>query len=199
MRLGKRLTIIAPLLAATLTGCAMLGGGAGTPGQPPPTAASAPPTQVAVPTPESVSGSGGVPQVPSGGTVVSKEVRAGETTLSVEITGLRREGQLVTLNWTIANIGDGDWSLYTYMSADGETEDVSGVSLVDPVNAKRYRVARSGGPDGACVCSPTDDYYYLDAGAAAALYATFPAPPPEVTKINVEFPQLGQLTDVPIS
>ncbi|MFG1702588.1 hypothetical protein ACFLIM_05290 [Nonomuraea sp. M3C6] len=156
------------------------------PAEPPATASEEPASDV---------GSG----QPEGGTVATRTVKVKGAEVRVDITGFRREGRLATLNWSASTLNDGTWYIYTYMSADRKTNDVSGVSLVDPVNAKRYRVARSGGQGGACVCSATDDLYSVGPDESATLSATFPAPPAEVTKVNVEIPLLGTFTDVPLA
>lgn len=164
--------------------------------QPPP--AEPPSSALEEPAGETPSSDTGQRQ-PQGQAVATRTVRVKGAEVRVEITGLRREGRLVTLNWSATTVNDGTWYIYTYMSADRKTSDVSGVSLVDPVNAKRYRVARGGGQGGACVCSATDDLYSVGPGEAATLSATFPAPPPEVAKVNVEIPLLGTFTDVPLA
>jgi hypothetical protein len=94
---------------------------------------------------------------------------------------------------------DGKVNLHNGMSSGTLDYTVSDVSLIDPVNAKRYRVARNGTDQNAeCVCSDTQGQF-LEAGDATTLYAVFAAPPPEVTKVNVEMPMMGVFTDVPLS
>ncbi|GGT03537.1 hypothetical protein ACFFV7_10475 [Nonomuraea spiralis] len=116
----------------------------------------------------------------------------------VEITSLKREGRTVTLNWTVTAI-EGKVNLHNGLGTGTLDYSVANVSLIDPVNAKRYRVARNGtGPDAKCVCSGTQGQF-LEAGNASTLYAVFAAPPPEVTKVNVEMPMMGVLSDVPLS
>jgi hypothetical protein len=102
----------------------------------------------------------------------------------------------------VTKLGAGvTWYRGTRMSTslagtDVNDYNVSGVTLVDPVNAKRYLVATSGG--GNCVCS-TAGTNSMHEGDADSFYATFTAPPPEVTKVNVELRALGTFSDVPIS
>ncbi|NUP01573.1 MAG: hypothetical protein HOV96_06030 [Nonomuraea sp.] len=116
----------------------------------------------------------------------------------VDITSLTRQGRTVTLNWTVTAT-DGKVNLHNGMSTGTLDYTVSNVSLIDPVNAKRYRVARNGtGQDATCVCSGTQGQF-LESGNASTLYAVFAAPPPEVTKVNVEMPMIGVFTDVPLS
>ncbi len=116
----------------------------------------------------------------------------------VEITALKRQGRTVTLNWTVTAV-EGKVNMHNGMAETPSDYSVSGVSLIDPVNAKRYRVARNNsGPGAECVCSETQGGF-LKAGDKSSLYAVFAAPPADVTKVNVEMPMIGVLTDVPIS
>ncbi|MEV6032022.1 hypothetical protein AB0L65_12780 [Nonomuraea sp. NPDC052116] len=116
----------------------------------------------------------------------------------VDITALKRQGRTLSLQWTITAL-DGKVNVHNGLSTATLDYTVSAVSLIDPVNAKRYRVARNGtDQDAKCVCSDTQGQF-LDKGDASTLYAVFAAPPADVTKINIEMPMIGVLTDVPIS
>ncbi|KAB8197539.1 hypothetical protein FH608_003020 [Nonomuraea phyllanthi] len=115
-----------------------------------------------------------------------------------DINELKRQGRTLTLTWRVTAT-DGRVVLGTGLGTGPTDYTVSGVSLIDPVNAKRYRVARNGpGQDAECVCSATMGNR-LETGEASTLYAVFAAPPPDVTKINIEMPMIGVFTDVPIS
>jgi hypothetical protein len=204
------LALIAPVLAATLTGCGLVGGqGQGGGGEsrqqqePPPSQATQEPSGEVQP------GNEQAPAEP-GGPIATQEVENDGATLRVDITGLKRDNRLVTLQWNITVVDPGsreDWKTSTKMSANPaglsvSDYDVSGVTLVDPVHSKRYLVARSGGDGteenpGECVCSNTGNS--LVAGEAASFHATFTAPPPDVTTINVDLVALGTYNDVPIS
>ncbi|MEU1384470.1 MULTISPECIES: lipoprotein [unclassified Nonomuraea] len=188
-----RKTIVLIGAAVVLSGCGMLPGGqpqtaakeAGTTAPAPPQSA---PQQTAPPQADVVIATRAA-KVGSGG-------QYGEA--RVDITALKRQGRTVTLNWTITAV-DGKVNVHNGLGGGVLDYTVSNVSLIDPVNAKRYRVARNGtGADATCVCSGTQGQF-LEAGKSSTLYAVFAAPPPEVTKVNVEMPMLGVLTDVPLS
>ncbi|MEU6778200.1 hypothetical protein ABZ912_03280 [Nonomuraea angiospora] len=116
----------------------------------------------------------------------------------VDILGLKRQGRTLSLNWSITAL-DGKVNVHNGLGTATLDFTVSAVSLIDPVNAKRYRVARNGtGQDAKCVCSGTQGQF-LEKGQTSTLYAVFAAPPADVTKINIEMPMIGVLTDVPIS
>ncbi|MGJ6966480.1 hypothetical protein ACSDR0_31670 [Streptosporangium sp. G11] len=132
--------------------------------------------------------------------IARREVKASGADLTVEITGLRRQGRLSTLTWTVTNDGEDRWQMNSDMgdTPGGLGLTVAGISLVDPVNGKRYVVARTGKyPRAKCLCSDYD--VFTEAGEVLSLHATFAAPPPDVTKINVDLKVLGVFGDVPIS
>ena len=51
---------------------------------------------------------------------------------------------------------------------------------------------------GTCLCSSTRSLS-IDKGDSRSFYAIFAAPPPDVTKANIEIPRMGTFIDVPIS
>ncbi|WP_433438014.1 hypothetical protein [Nonomuraea sp. CA-141351] len=130
--------------------------------------------------------------------IATREVAVKEGKARADITGLKRQGRTLTLNWTVTATA-GKVNMHNGMSTGTLDFTVSAVSLIDPVNAKRYRVARNGtGEDAQCVCSGTQGQF-LESGQTSTVYAVFAAPPADVTKINIEMPMIGVFTDVPIS
>ncbi|WP_188191319.1 hypothetical protein [Nonomuraea sp. SYSU D8015] len=192
-----RRTIALLAAAVALAGCGMVPGQQGGGGEERQSQAVADTTPAQAPEQEQQTAP---PQ--EGKVIASREtkVAAGDMygQARVEITALKRQGKTAMLNWTVTAT-DGKVNLHNSMG-DGPTDStVSAVSLIDPVNAKRYRVARNNnGPGAACVCSGTLGQF-LEKGEASTLYAVFAAPPADVTKVNVEMPMFGVLTDVPIS
>lgn len=131
--------------------------------------------------------------------IAVKEVADGLWRVSIE--QLHREGRVVTLNFTLTKLKGGMWRINDAMGQWNWDFSIGGVSLIDPVNAKRYRPGRTGDDvtePGTCLCSPTDGVY-IDGGKTHYFYATFAAPPPDVTEVNIEIPHVGTITDVPIS
>ncbi|MEV0198548.1 hypothetical protein [Nonomuraea sp. NPDC050691] len=189
-----RKTIALAVTAVALTGCGVIpggqqsGGGEGRQAQQ--TTARTETTTTAPATPQQTE------------VIATREAAATSGGMSgkarVDITGLRRQGRTATLTWTVTAL-DGKVNMHNGMGTAILDMTVSGVSLIDPVNAKRYRVARNGtDADSQCVCSRTQGQF-LENGATGSFYAVFAAPPADVTKINVEMPMIGVLTDVPIS
>jgi hypothetical protein len=201
MRRTIALAVAGPVLVATLTGCGLLpqgqaGGGAerqATSQQPAaeatgPAAPTEAPAATAPPAQERV--------------IASREVRTGSAgqfgKARLDITQLRRQGKTTSLNFTVTVL-DGKINLHNGMGSHSLDYTVSQVSLIDPVNGKRYRVARNGtGEDAKCVCSGTQGMFLQD-DQTVTLYAVFGAPPPDVTKVDVEMPMMGVFNDVPIS
>ncbi|MEU8250805.1 hypothetical protein [Nonomuraea sp. NPDC048916] len=204
-----RKTIALAVAAIALTGCGVLPGQQGSGGEEkqaqqtaakqetPPAAAEGEPAESASVPAEQRSAP------PQGGKVIAtleaKATSGGNSgTARVDITALRRQGRTLSLNWTITAV-DGQVNVHNGLGTGVFDYSVAAVSLIDPVNAKRYRVARNGtGSDATCVCSGTQGQF-LKEGEASTLYAVFAAPPADITKINIEMPMLGVLTDVPIS
>ncbi|HUR08844.1 MAG TPA: hypothetical protein VM347_40325 [Nonomuraea sp.] len=197
-----RKTIALAVAAVALTGCGMLpgqqgGSGEEQTGQTSETAPPVRPTEQSAPAEQQQTAP---PQETK--TIASREAKVGSGgqygKARVDITVLKRQGRTISLNWTVTAT-DGKVNLHNGMGSGTLDYTVSAVSLIDPVNAKRYRVARNGtGQDATCVCSGTQGQF-LESGNATTLYAVFAAPPPDVTKINVEMPMMGVFTDVPIS
>ncbi|MCK2221056.1 hypothetical protein MF672_045725 [Actinomadura sp. ATCC 31491] len=207
-----RKTIALAAAAAALAGCGMMpgapqsGGGEERQSQPvPASTTAAAPTQKASEQPsqqpaEQPAQQSAPPQ--QGGVIATREAKVGGGDVygeaRVDVTGLKRQGRTATLTWTITAL-DGRVNVHNGFGSGPLDFTVSAVALIDPVNAKRYRVARNGTEQGAaCVCSGTQGQF-LEKGEASSLYAVFAAPPADVTKINVEMPMIGVLTDVPIS
>ncbi|GGP05595.1 hypothetical protein LDL08_06820 [Nonomuraea glycinis] len=202
-----RKTLTLAVAAVALTGCGMLpgqlGGGGGEEKQQ--TAVQAQPTEAQPtqrPTTSDEPQQSAAPQsdqvIATRETKVASGAAGAGGTARADITVLKRQGKTVTLNWTLTVV-DGEVNMHNGMGSAVLDYSVSGVSLIDPVNAKRYRVARNGtGSDAECVCSDTQGEF-LKKGQTVTLYALFAAPPADVTKLNIEMPMIGVLTDVPIS
>jgi hypothetical protein len=190
----------AAVVSVTMAGCSLLPPQQGQPAAAPAPPAAGAPTNGAV-TPAD--------PLPAGAPIASQEVRSDGSRLRVDITGLKRDGRLITLTWDVMMLepGSQDWYPGTRMSANPaglsvSDYSVSGVTLVDPVHAKRYLVARSGGTagseDGDCICAPAGTGP-LKAGDGVSFFATFTAPPADVTEVGVDLVGLGTFTGVPIS
>lgn len=115
--------------------------------------------------------------------------------LELEVWAISRANGTATLAFAVANRSSGPYGMGGELASNGVAGDVSGVSLVDAGNLKRYLVLLD--PEGGCVCSLTDGVA-MDPGGSAFFYATFTAPPAEVTRITVETP-MGTVAAVPIT
>ena len=136
---------------------------------------------------------------PTSGAIANTEGE--QAGVRVDVTELKRSsGGTVSLKFVIANsspnafpigghrLGESDISRDSY-------RDVSGIHLVDPVNKKKYFVVTDAEKN--CLCSKNVND--VAPGERVALWAKFPAPPPEVTKVTIEVPHFQPMDDVPIS
>jgi hypothetical protein len=118
----------------------------------------------------------------------------------IEVTELKRTSG-GTLSFKFAMVNDSDKSLgfgYDFASPDNHIGDhgtVGGITLVDPVNKKKYFVVRDA--ENKCVCS--SDVKDISKASRANLWAKFPAPPADVGKITIIVPHFAPMDDVPIA
>jgi hypothetical protein len=137
----------------------------------------------------------------SQGTLKAQEALVGEGArpgVHIEIRDLiRGAGGVVTLRLRIVNTSAeafrGGCAMYDKSHKD-ECGTFSGVYLLDTPNRKKYLVVRDA--DGQCVCGVVDD---IDAGKQMNLWATFPAPPPEVESVTVVVPLFEPVAGVPVT
>jgi hypothetical protein len=178
------------------------GGDDGEDGSPPeraetPAATTAPevtsepePAETPTPTPETATG----PEPIAEQTV--KAIAARETTVDMAVLGLEVNGELATLTMSFGvsdpeAAPDEEFSLY-----DLNGEQPLYVSLVDPVNLRRYMVVRDS--DGSRLESTDTGTHVLLDSTTTAQY-TFAAPPADVTEIDVSVGDWPLFRDVPIA
>jgi hypothetical protein len=111
----------------------------------------------------------------------------------VEVTELKRtSGGTVNLKFVMINDSNKDISFWQGFG-DGNT--ISGVTLVDEKNKKKYFVVQDS--ENKCLCSSGLDR--VKPMSRINLWAKFPAPPEDVEKISVSIPHFEPMDDVPIS
>jgi hypothetical protein len=144
----------------------------------------------ATPTPE------GAPEPEPIAEQTVKAIAARETTVDMAVLGLEVNGELATLRMSFGvhdpeAAPDDEFSLW----------DLNGgqplyVTLVDPVNLRRYKVVRDS--DGSPLESGYIETEVLLDSTTPAQY-TFAAPPPDVTEIDVSVGDWPLFRDVPIA
>ena len=118
----------------------------------------------------------------------------------IDVTELKRgSGGTVSLKFVLTNNGTKQFNMYGHNLGDKDIRSdykaVGGIHLVDPVNKKKYFVVRDSEQN--CMCSrEVED---IHPGSKVNLWAKFPAPPPDVTKVTIEVPHFQPMDDVPIS
>lgn len=116
----------------------------------------------------------------------------------VDVEALDRRGDTVDLELRITNLSDEfEWEIYSSLGGEGGISDVSGLTLVDLAGNKRYLTLVDS--EGGCVCTVFDTVIEdVEAGASRTFQASFPAPPADVSSVDVQVPGLGIVTDVPL-
>jgi hypothetical protein len=117
----------------------------------------------------------------------------------VEVLDLKADGAgMVTLTLRITNNSDKSLVLRCALrdtGRNGDCSDVSGISLIDPVNKKRYLVVQD--TKGNCLCTTT--LTDLPAKGVATVWATFAAPPATVKTVSAIVPMFLPLAGVPVA
>jgi hypothetical protein len=119
--------------------------------------------------------------------------------LRIDVLGLARaSNDTARLDFSITNLTNGiGYDLSSTLGFCGNKFSVCEVSLVDLAEDQRYLVLLDAA--GACVCSIFPSTDTIGPGRAVTYQATFPAPPASTTSVDVQFPNLGMVTEVPVS
>lgn len=201
---------LAIMIALSSSACSPVGG-SDEPSTPPATSApaSAPandptpaPTGSAssAPTPADPSQSGGTNQL--GQPVTTRESSDQGRTFKLTLYPVVRSGTTSTLNLTLNNPGEDVYAVGNILSdnnleaGDETSVATDGIRLIDGKNAKLYLVASDGA--GHCVCTRGLSTATLKGGDTIILSATFAAPPPDVTTVDVVLSGFGTVRDVPV-
>ncbi len=117
----------------------------------------------------------------------------------IEIQELKRtSGDTLSLKFALINDSAQSFRFGSELAESSKNVDyysISGVNLIEGVGKKKYFVVRD--TEGACLCSRGLDS--VASKSRANLWAKFPAPPADVTKITVVVPHFTPMEDVPIS
>jgi hypothetical protein len=218
-RPGRVIGAIAPTVllmgVLPLAGCGSLLGSAGNePQQPAPSASVSPPSSSSAPpatnlpaTPSAGATASGTPNgAPTelGAPAATRDGTADEQKATLAVYPVRRSDTLAVMHFTVAvdtNADDGIFVFDLFGDGDSTTGDASsstsvdGVRLVDSARRKVYLPASDG--KGNCLCS-RDLKGDLEPGHTYTFYATYAAPPAEVSVLDVSFPQFGTVSRVPV-
>jgi uncharacterized protein (DUF2147 family) len=121
---------------------------------------------------------------------------ARETTVDIAVTGLEVDGELATLSLVYTMHAPDEPPDTSYSLYDLNGQDPLYVTLVDPVNLKRYNVVEDSEGQ-ALQTGAVETDVPLDASATAQY--TFAAPPPDVTEIDVSVGDWPTFRDIPIT
>ena len=194
----RRLGAVALAMSATLTGCGVLGGS--DPSDHAPGTRSAAPGTVA----------------DLGAEVATRDVQisrsGGVFPVRVELYQLRRRDGFVTVNVKLTRTDEGTkdsgWQVADTFQGDTISHTFAGVTLVDRKNRKRHLVAQVNPGAGRTQADRSEREEYLassdlasvfvKAGQSIWLYATFGAPPDDVTAVDVVVPRVPVFENVPV-
>lgn len=143
--------------------------------------------------------------------VAKRETAVKDVPAEVEVNELRVAGEVMTLTFSVRNIGSGGELVVGSTFSDGRrqpsphggqppiVEDgyVDGVYVLDSARGRRHLPARDA--DGYCVCSANTYHLKAPAGGVVRLSALFKALPDGVERANVHIPAAGVFVDVPVT
>jgi hypothetical protein len=189
-------TLILLAAAALLTACGLGPGGAATTAPSPSPAAASTPASSAT-TQASLSASSSAPVSSAGPALATAD---GEKPgVRIEVQELKRtSGDTLSLKFALINDSAESFGFSSDFGEQGRTSDygsIGGVNLLEGVGKKKYFVVRD--TEGACLCSR--GLSSVASKSRANLWAKFPAPPAEVSKITIVVPHFTPMEDVSIS
>ncbi|MEX0853916.1 MAG: hypothetical protein WD036_11640 [Bauldia sp.] len=116
----------------------------------------------------------------------------------VEVRDLKRgDGGVVTLRLRLVNDTDSAFDVACDLrdsDANDSCSEFTGAYLIDAANKKKYTVVRDSEKN--CVCSSVDK---VEPGKKMNIWATYPAPPADVTAVTVVVPLFEPIEGVPIN
>lgn len=145
--------------------------------------------------------------------LATRRTAAGDRAIRVDLNQVRASGQVLEVTFTARNtdpsgsssndrwqvsgfFGNGVYDAAGSSFSDADVFSADGVYVIDTVNAKRYLVARDA--NSVCVCSGNLAGTSIGPGQGVVLTATFRAPPPEVTTVDVAIPHAGTFAGVAV-
>ncbi|WKX72301.1 hypothetical protein [Streptomyces sp. XD-27] len=105
----------------------------------------------------------------------------------------RDDGGFVTVSGAVANNGDRTFNASRWRSSETDVKSrssISGASLVDQRGKKRYLILRD--TDGECLC--TTGLANLRPGESRPVFAQFPSPPADVTRVDFQLPTMPSIS-----
>ncbi|WP_344163238.1 hypothetical protein [Nocardiopsis rhodophaea] len=130
-------------------------------------------------------------------TLASQDINTLGADLHYAVHELSRGAKTVELTFSVTNIGDEKSdSVFDFLGSGGKY-NTSGVKLIDPDNGKVHLAATDSNGD--CVCSSYEGLMEFEPGNSVLFSATYGAPPEDVKTMDVSIPNVGTLTNVPLS
>jgi hypothetical protein len=140
--------------------------------------------------------------------IASRSAELGYASVELAIMHLERTGATTALAVRLTNnddtfsadVGDifDDGATQPIRNSDSNENEysVDGIYLLDRAHGQKYLVARD--PDGRCICDTGLNGRSLYSDGSVTLSATYGAPPPNVTAVDVVVPRFGTFANVPL-
>lgn len=135
-----------------------------------------------------------------GSVVATKTTADSGATVTMRLYSVVRDGNLAHVRLTLG--ADERYQVSGLLSdrnpeaGDADNDAADGIAMVDPGRSKMYLAASDG--QGRCLCSRALFATLVETDAPRLITATFAAPPPEVTSIEVHMPAFGVFAGVPV-
>jgi hypothetical protein len=117
----------------------------------------------------------------AGDVLATRTSELGSRQVRADVLTLRRSGELLTLEIQLTNLDSGSLVSSQSFAVNPGDGSVTGITLVDGRNKKRYLPAKDS--TGRCLCSKAS--ISLNEGGSTVLSATYAAPPADVTTLSV--------------
>lgn len=150
--------------------------------------------------------------IPPARAIATREGRIDGEPVTLELSQLRRRGQVVNLEvrlatraaeFTVSGLDALDDGVSEHLSGPPGTfayegnATLDGIDLIDGVHGRRYAPARD--RFNHCTCDAELEDVTLAPGRPVTLSATFGAPPADVEAVDVVIPRFGTIPDVPLA
>lgn len=150
--------------------------------------------------------------IPTARTIATREGRLDDEPVTLELSQLRRRGQVVNLELRLATRA-AEFQIYSLDALDNGVSEhltgpggafpyegydtLDGIDLIDGVHGRRYAPARD--RFNRCICDTGLEDVTFARGRPVTLSATFGAPPADVKAVDVVIPRFGTIADVPLA
>lgn len=139
-----------------------------------------------------------------GDVVASRSATAAGNQFTLKLHPLQRSGSTVVLSAVlVVDKADGDVTASRDLLSDPNDSisqakgSMNGIGLIDPVGQKLFMPATTDQASSSAVCSPSFPTS-ITVGDSIAVSCTYASVPASITRLNVQAPHFGTITNVPV-